>query len=260
MVAKVKMDIVEKVAVVRMDSSTINPISFELIGEMADAIKKVRDDEDITGLVLASANDKFFSIGFDLPNIIDIPDDELRRFYRLFDRLCLDLYSLPKPTISAITGHAIAGGCILALCTDQRIIADGRRLMGLNEIDLGLPVPSTTWCILKDLVGGRTARTIVKTGQLYGPDDCLRMGLVDTVAPVEAVLPKAMEAVKALGAKPGEDLVAMKRQRTGPVEKEARAMFEQNEKDFLACWRSEEGRKRLRKALDAFKPHLKHSQ
>ena len=260
MTAKVKIDIVETVAVVRLDSGTINPISFELIGEMTDAVKKVRDDGGITGLVLASANDKFFSIGFDLPNIIDIPDEEIRRFYRLFDRLCLDLYALPKPTISAITGHAIAGGCILALCTDQRIIADGRRLMGLNEVDLGLPVPSTTLCILKDLVGARNARTIVKTGQLYGPEECQRMGLVDTVAPVEAVLPKAMEAVKMLGAKPREAMAAMKRQRTAPVEREARAMFEQNETDFLACWRSEEGRKRLRKALEAFKPHLKHSQ
>ena len=98
------------------------------------------------------------------------------------------LFTFPKPTAAAISGHAIAGGCILTLCCDYRYIAEGRKLMGLNEIKLGVPVPYVADCILRSLVGFRHAREIMESGDFYQPETSFQKGLVDAVLPLENVL------------------------------------------------------------------------
>ena len=126
----------DQVAIVRLDRPATNAINLQLVDELAEALEGVKRDADVRSLVLTSSNDKFFSIGFDIPQLFDLTREDFRSFYQAFNRMCLDLYTLPKPTVAAITGHAIAGGCILTLCCDYRFIAQGRKLMGLNEIML----------------------------------------------------------------------------------------------------------------------------
>lgn len=94
-------------------------------------------------------------------------DDEGRSLAKLKNKLVayLALYTLPKPVVAAITGHAIAGGCILALCCDYRFISEGRKLMGLNEVKLGVPVPYLADRVLHALVGTRYAREIIESGE-----------------------------------------------------------------------------------------------
>ncbi|UCD05621.1 MAG: enoyl-CoA hydratase/isomerase family protein, partial [candidate division WOR-3 bacterium] len=112
----------EGIAVVRLSRGTTNAINLELIHDLSDNLKVTRDDADISGLVLTSANEKFFSIGFDIPGLINLEEGDFREFYKAFNRLCLDMYTFPKPIVAAITGHAVAGGCILTICCDYRFI------------------------------------------------------------------------------------------------------------------------------------------
>jgi enoyl-CoA hydratase/carnithine racemase len=151
-----------------------------------------------------------------------------------------------------MTGHAIAGGCILALCCDYRFIAEGRKLMGLNEIKLGVPVPYLADCVLRHVVGARHAREIVETGEFYGPDKLLQMGVVDQVMPLEQVLPKAIEKAASLGTLPQAAFALIKRNRVEMVEAHILAHLEEKERVFLERWYSPEARERLEEAMEKF--------
>jgi enoyl-CoA hydratase/carnithine racemase len=166
--------------------------------------------------------------------------------------MCLDLYTLPKPTVAAITGHAIAGGCILALCCDYRLLADGKKLMGLNEIKLGAPLPYVVDCVLPALVGGRYAREIMESGDFYPPDAALRMGLVDAALPLDQVLPASVEKAKTLGAMPEQAFAIVKCNRTEWIGKQIAAQLEEQERRFVECWYSEVARERLKEAAAKF--------
>ena len=166
--------------------------------------------------------------------------------------MCLDLYALPKPTAAAITGHATAGGCILALCCDYRIIAQGRKLVGLNEIELGVPVPYVADRILRQLVGQRQARDIIDTGAFYSPEAALQLGLVDDVLPLPEVTPAAIEKVRRLGSLSGQAFAEIKRYRTVSVLHEVEPRLEETDRAFVGCWYAQATRERLKEAMSKF--------
>ena len=93
------------------------------IRDRSYSLKKIREDKNVRGIVLTSSNDKFFSIGLDIPHLFELTKKDFKIFYKAYNQVCIDLYTLLKPTIAAITGHAIAGGCVLALCCDYLLSA-----------------------------------------------------------------------------------------------------------------------------------------
>ena len=242
----------ETTAIVRLTRGVTNPLNGELVTELAQVIQRIKDDRDIRSLVLSSANDKFFSIGFDLPQLIGAPRADFATFFAAFNQLCLDLYTMPKPTVAALTGHAIAGGCILALCCDYRHIAVGRKLVGLNEIKLGVPIPHVADCMLRNLVGFRHAREITDTGELYLPEASLRMGLVDAALPVDQVLPASIDLAKKLGAMPEQAFALIKCNRVEAVEREIAIQREEKDRMFVDSWYAEPARQRLKEAAAKF--------
>ena len=101
-----------KVLFAKLNNGVTNALNPKVVRELEAVLKQVKTDAGINGLVLGSSNEKFFSIGFDIPELFEMNRDDFSGFYRVFNQVCLDLYTLPKPTVAAITGHAIAGGCI----------------------------------------------------------------------------------------------------------------------------------------------------
>ncbi|MGD8603583.1 MAG: enoyl-CoA hydratase/isomerase family protein, partial [Anaerolineales bacterium] len=132
---------IDRMAVVRLDRAVTNAINGEMVEDLSNTLKSLASDENVKGVVLTSANDKFFSIGLDIPLLFDLDVDQFRSFYHSFNQVCVEMLRFPKPLVAALSGHAIAGGYILAVCCDYRLIAEGRKLVGLNEIKLGVPVP-----------------------------------------------------------------------------------------------------------------------
>jgi enoyl-CoA hydratase/carnithine racemase len=231
----------DRVAILKLNRSVTNALNLQLVEELGETLRGVRHSPDVHSLVLASSNDKFFSIGFDIPQLFELTREDFHSFYQTFNRMCLDLYTLPKPTVAAITGHAIAGGCILALCCDYRLIAAGRKLMGLNEIKLGVPVPYLADRVLWQVVGVRYAREITD-----------RLGAVDQVLSSEQVLLKSVEKARLLGSLPQEAFAAIKRNRVEMVEAQVLAHLEEKEQFFIERWYSDEARKRLQEAMERF--------
>jgi enoyl-CoA hydratase/carnithine racemase len=240
------------VAILYLSRGVTNALSLELVAGLSRAIEEVRLDADIHGLALTSTNEKFFSIGFDIPQLFDLSPDDFATFYRAFNRLCLDLYALPKPAAAAITGHATAGGCILALCCDYRIIAQGRKLVGLNEVKLGVPVPYVADRILHQLVGARIGRDVIDSGAFYHPNEALRLGLVDGVFPLPEVLPVAIQKVREIGSSPAKAFAEIKRYRTEPVVQQVEPRLDETDRAFIDCWYAPAARERLKEAMSRF--------
>jgi enoyl-CoA hydratase/carnithine racemase len=248
----VQIDADGEIAIVRLSLGTTNALSPDLVGRLADVIERIAVDSTVRGLVLTSRNDKFFSIGFDLPHVIGLSEADFAAFYRTFNLMCLSLYSLPKPTAAAVSGHATAGGYILALCCDYRLVAEGHRLIGLNEIKLGVPVPYAADRILRETVGSRSARLVVESGDFYTPDAALNLGLVDEVLPVQELMARASLRVRALASVPEPAFREIKRSRTEAVDRHIRSRLDETDKAFVECWYSQAARQHLNEALAKF--------
>ncbi|MGB3341213.1 MAG: enoyl-CoA hydratase/isomerase family protein [bacterium] len=241
-----------QILIAELNRGVTNAINLELINELSDIVKKTEQDIEVHGLVLSSANEKFFSIGFDIPELFELDKKDFMIFYRAFNRLCLDLYTLPKPTIAAITGHAVAGGCIIALCCDYRYIAPGKTKMGLNEIKLGVPIPYPVDCMLRQILGFRIAREITDAGDFYEADALLGIGMVDDIIPIEKLQTEAVARAALLGGHPQNAFAMIKRSRTETTETQILSKLEEKEEAFLERWYAEETRERLKEAMKKF--------
>ena len=242
----------DKVVFARLNNGVTNALNPKVVRELEAVLKQVKTDAGINGLVLGSSNEKFFSIGFDIPELFEMNRDDFRGFYRVFNQVCLDLFTLPKPTVAAITGHAIAGGCILALCCDYRFIAKGHKLMGLNEVKLGLPVPYFPDRLLHAIAGVCTAREIMESGKLYPSDEALEMGIVDKILPIENVVKTAIEHADTLGSLPKVGYEMIKQNRVEVIEEQVAARQDEKEAYFIESWYSDEARNRLKEAMKKF--------
>jgi enoyl-CoA hydratase len=240
------------VAIVRLAKGVTNAIGMQLVNDLRAKVKEVRDDPEARALLLTSESDRFFSIGLDIPELIEYDKAQFAQFIELFDRLCIELYSLPKPTVVAIRGHATAGGAILALTGDHRVMTTGRVAMGLNEVRLGVTVPYPPDQMLRDLVGSRTARDVMEVGDFFNPEELLAMGMVDEIAPPDQVLFIARELATSLAASPTEAYAAIKANRTGPVVAAIEADLPAKQAEFVDMWYSPAAQAQLEEAMLKF--------
>lgn len=241
-----------KVALVWLDRSVTNAINMNCVKALSAILSRLGSDPEVHGIVLSSSSANFFSIGFDIPELFDLSQEDFAAFYRAVNQMCLELYTLPKPTVAAITGHAIAGGCILALCCDYRFIAKGRKLIGLNEIKLGVPVPYPADRMLRELVSMRPAREIMEAGEFYEPEQALELGLVDRVLPLDRLVDEAVEMADELGSLPGAAYGMIKGSRVETILGDIKARGTEKEQAFIERWYSDEARELLREAMKKF--------
>jgi enoyl-CoA hydratase/carnithine racemase len=248
----VQMDFVHGVALVQLNREVTNALNLQVIQELSGSLQQVKSDPETKGMVLTSSNRKFFCIGYDLTELYGISKEEFTVFYRAFNQFCLDLYSIPKPTAAAITGHAIAGGCALTLCCDYRYIAEGRKLMGFNVVKIGIPLPYMVNCLLLNLVGYRKTRDISESGEFYSPEQLLEMGMVDEIVPENEVIEKAREKILVLAGLPEKAYAVTKLNRIEQVKHKITEHLEEKENYFIECWSSPETRKLIKKAMEKF--------
>ncbi|MFX0015484.1 MAG: enoyl-CoA hydratase/isomerase family protein [Promethearchaeota archaeon] len=248
----ISINVSENVGIMKLDRGVTNAINLELVKGISSSLKKMRQDPKIHGIVISSTNNKFFAIGFDIPELLQLSREDFRGFYTSYNHLCVDLYTFPKPTIAALTGHGIAGGCILALCCDFRFIAEGRKLMGLNEVKLGVPIPYPGDCILRQIVGPRNAQEITFSGDFYPSEELLQMGMVDKILPIEKVLNESIKKIKALGSLPQEAFKRIKRNQVELVEEQILRNLTDKEDIFINHWFSTEAQDLLKEASKKF--------
>ena len=250
--AMITLERVGQVGILTMNRGITNALNLDFIDELMAVLLEVREDDSIRGLMLESSNYKFFCIGFDIPQLISLPRGDFAHFYHSFNVTALELYSLPVPTIAVVTGHAIAGGCVLSLACDYRYIAHGRKLIGLNEIQLGVPVPYIADRILQDLVGIRYSREIMEVGDFYEPDQAYRMGLVDSIFTLGEVRTAAREKIESIGQMPSQAYALIKANRIEGIVDQVTKLREEKESAFVDRWVADDTRRLLQAAVAKF--------
>jgi Delta3-Delta2-enoyl-CoA isomerase len=161
--------------------------------------------------LVVTGEGRAFSAGLDLPALLRNSPESLTAFIRDFSEVMLRFFTHPWPVVAAINGHAIAGGCVLALQADHRLMAAGEGRIGLNEVQLGIGLPVVVVETLRCQVPAASLLPVAIEGALFLPEEALRLGLVQEVVAAEELLERAFQRAGVLGALPGPAFRHIKR-------------------------------------------------
>lgn len=174
----------------RLARPPVNALDPALCRRLRDGVAEALA-EGAQGLVL-SGGAGVFSAGLDVPYLLGLERaDEVREAWAAFIDAARALAQSPVPVVAALTGHAPAGGCVLALCCDYRVMASGPFSIGLNETQVGLVAPDGIQHLLRRVVGPRLAERMLLTGELLSADAALAAGLVDELVEIDHVATRA---------------------------------------------------------------------
>jgi enoyl-CoA hydratase len=198
-----------EVALVRADRPPANAINLELLDELVGVLEELA--ADAPPAVVIAGRDGFFSAGVDLKAVPGYGPDEHQRMVSGINRMVLATYGMSCPVIAAVTGHAIAGGLVLALCADLRI-ASVKGRYGLTEVKVGVPYPQAAIGVVRAELAPHAARSLVLGNRLIDGPEALRLGLFDELLPPDAVLARALALASELVSFPADVYAATKRE------------------------------------------------
>jgi len=222
-----------------------NSLGTEMMRFLRDRLRAAQG----APVLLCGAGDAF-SAGLNLKELAGLDEAGMAAFLDALEGVICDLYLYPGPTVAWVNGHAIAGGCVLALCCDRAVAhANPKLKIGLNEVALGLRFPPRTWEIVRRRIPPRHHEQVLLGAGLHNPEAALRLGLVDEVSP------DAGEAARAtlgeLAALPPAAYAAAKRDLRGAKASDLvtdRACQERL-RELMPAWTSPELKARLMAAL-----------
>jgi enoyl-CoA hydratase/carnithine racemase len=222
----------------------VNAINEKVVDELSTCFKQLADDSTVKAIILTGEG-KFFTFGFDIPEFLGYPKDDFIRYLTKFTDLYTYLFVYPKPVIAALNGHTVAGGCMLAISCDYRIMVPEKAKIALNEINFGSSLFAGSVEIMKLLIGQRKAETAVYSGAMYSPEEALELGLIDRIVSPDELETEARKMAEEYASKDGAAFKSIK----GLLRKTLADDFAQKEKDsileFVDIWYSEETWKQL---------------
>jgi len=229
-------------SILSLSRGKANALNYALIEELYGAVAAAAADDSVLALVLASDRPRFFSSGFDIREVFTYDRDAMAAFFGRFIDLYESLYRFPKPVVAALSGHTFAGGAILAIACDFRVMADGDFGFALNEINLGLAISPTIRRMRADAVGVARAREVLLFGEPLTPARALEIGLVRELAPAEQVRGRAIACAQVLAGKPPVAYREIKRSLREFGGREDTATDRSTLSQFLDIWFSAEAR------------------
>ena len=197
------------VAKVTLNNPPVNTVSLAMTREFHETLCKIRDDEEIRCVVLNSASMKNFCVGSNVKEFPSVMDDVVDKKLRLENETFNLLEYIPQATIAAIEGTLCGGGMEMAMACDIRIMSDASRA-AFPEINLGIFPASGGSFRLPKLVGVGKAKELTLLGEFIPAEECLRIGLVNRLAPAGTVLDAAMEMAGKIAAKSRDSVKVIK--------------------------------------------------
>jgi enoyl-CoA hydratase len=196
-------------------------------------------------VLLRSSHDRLFCPGWDLKHLAGADHETVADVLQRFNRLILELFSYPGPTGAAIGGHAVAGGCLLALCCDLRIMVVGLPRIGLSELALGVPVPASSIVMLRQRLAPNVVEELVLGGDGCGAERARGLGVVDRMADVESVVAKTGREIARLAAKSRRAFAETKRFLFRDAWAQMAADSADDDRVFLDSWFAPETQDRI---------------
>ena len=181
----------ENYAIVQMNRGKVNAINLEMVQELRKVFEELEQDAEVKGVIL-TGQPHYFSAGLDLIELYEYNETQIREFFTAFGALYLQLVQFKKPFISAISGHAPAGGCVLAVTSDNRYMAEGDNyVIGLNEVAVNIQISQNLTEIYAFWMGEGLAHRYIMEGKLLNGTEALDAGLVDELVPLDKVMERA---------------------------------------------------------------------
>jgi enoyl-CoA hydratase len=184
------VEVIDGVSVVRIDNPPVNALDLALVQDAVATINSLQGPIVITG------SGKCFSAGVDLRAVADGGREYTDRFLDVMPSAFLAVFDYPGPVVAAVNGHAIAGGCVVAMAADVRIMGDG--LMGLTEVAVGVPFPVAALEICRYVMGPSVTGAMLRADNVDA-QTALQRGWVDAVVPAGDVLSEAIATARTLG-------------------------------------------------------------
>jgi enoyl-CoA hydratase/carnithine racemase len=218
-----------------------NALSTEVMGQTLAALRAAPAEP-----IFLTGEGDAFSAGLNLKEIVTLDGPGMARFLDVLETLVRELYEHPAPVVAWVNGHAIAGGCVLALCADVRVMSarPGARI-GLNETALGLRFPPLTFAMIRASLAAPTLARVVLEAGLYEASEARALGLVDAIGEEDVARAK----LATMAAYPGDvyaDMKLLARGRLAVTEEERHRFLEHT----LPQWSSEGLRVKLRSLLE----------
>lgn len=181
------------IATVTLNKPPVNSLNFEFLDEINTHLNKLQKDQ-IRGMILTSSLQKVFSAGLDITEFFNPNPDRFAKFWTTLQDTWLSLYMASFPTVAVINGHSPAGGCLLAMSCDYRVMVGPKYTIGLNETQLGIVAPKWFKDTMVAVIGQRKTELSLTTGKMYATDEALQIGLIDeSSSDVDSALKKGIQ-------------------------------------------------------------------
>ncbi|KAF5305273.1 hypothetical protein FQA39_LY09238 [Lamprigera yunnana] len=168
------------VAMVTMNRPPVNSLNVEFMTEFTNILTEL-DKNKSRGMILTSFSNKVFSAGLDITELYKPEDKRFRQFWTSLQTLWMTLYGSSFPTAAVINGHSPAGGCLLSMCCEYRVMVKNFTI-GLNETQLGIAAPIWFIKTMLNTISVRNTELALTTGKLFTTDEALAINLIDEVA------------------------------------------------------------------------------
>lgn len=202
----IERELDDGILTLRLAHGKASAMDVELLEALAAEFQGAADAR----AVVLTGTGSIFSAGVDLFRILDGGAAYVDRFVPLLSTFVRALFALPVPVVAAVNGHAIAGGGVMTLAADYRLMAEGGGRIGVPELLVGVPFPAAPLEVVRFAVPRHRLQALVYTGRTLGPHDALAEGLLDEVVPAETLAARAREVAAQLGALPPEVFRATK--------------------------------------------------
>lgn len=229
------------IATLTLSRGKVNALNGPAVSELRNCLKSIEGDEDVKAVILTGAG-KFFSFGFDIPEFLPFTKEQFTEFLIGFADFYSYLFLFPKPVIAALNGHTVAGGCMLALACDHRVMARGKGKISLNEISFGASVFAGSVEMLRFAVGSAHAQNVLYSGAMYSAEQAFGMGLVQELVKEEDLMDSAVNAAARLSSNPSAAFASIKSLLRKPIADEMRTREAASIREFVDIWYSHETR------------------
>jgi len=207
----IRSETTDGVRILRMEFGAANALGPRVVEALVDELKREQVPTVLTG------DGSIFSAGLNLVEVDALDRDEMVEFIERFSVLMTLTLTTRFPLVAAVNGHAVAGGCVLAMACDHRVGVDGPFKIGMNEMAIGLTLPGVVTEILRGKLSAEHARAVILGGALFSPADAVDAGLLDELAAnTDAAIDRAVDVARNLGKSPGE-FAAMKGSLVAPI-------------------------------------------
>jgi 3,2-trans-enoyl-CoA isomerase len=214
----IELDIKENISIITIKNGKVNALDHKMLLDIELALKDIEESHHKTNTILISGNGSFFSFGLDIPSFLELSRDELKLSINKLLHICDQLFRSSKVTISSLNGHATGAGCMIAISSDFRLMVNERAKIALNEINIGLPLFSSTILMLRNSIGYNNAKKVLLTGDLLSPQEALNLGLVDSLHDKEDLYQRSLELALSFKSKDSSIIKIMKNQLNAGLE------------------------------------------